>query len=245
MGDDLLREDSTKGKVDVHILMDNNTLKVLLNTSGAGLHKRGYREMTGEAPIKENIAAALVILSQWKFREPLYDVFCGSGTIPIEAAMIAKNKAPGMTRSFAFQDWNWLPHDLIDTERNLAKQKEFAGEYTIYASDIDKHVLENAKRNAQFAGVSECIRFQCMDYKNIIDKNIHGWLVSNPPYGERLEDFDVEEIHKNIAVLFTKNTNIQGGIITSHAEFETYSKTKYKKRKLYNGGELCYFYRKI
>lgn len=245
VGDDLLREDSTKGKVDVHILMDNNILKVLLNTSGAGLHKRGYREMTGEAPIKENIAAALVILSQWKFREPLYDVFCGSGTIPIEAAMIAKNKAPGMTRSFAFQDWNWLPHDLIDTERNLAKQKEFAGEYTIYASDIDKHVLENAKRNAQFAGVSECIRFQCMDYKNIIDKNIHGWLVSNPPYGERLEDFDVEEIHKNIAVLFTKNTNIQGGIITSHAEFERYSKTKYKKRKLYNGGELCYFYRKI
>jgi putative N6-adenine-specific DNA methylase len=86
--------------------MENNILRVLLNTSGAGLHKRGYREMTGEAPIKENIAAALVILSQWKFREPFYDVFCGSGTIPIEAAMIAKNKAPGLTRSFAFQDWN-------------------------------------------------------------------------------------------------------------------------------------------
>lgn len=201
--------------------------------------------MTGEAPIKENIAAALVILSGWKFREPLYDVFCGSGTIVIEAAMIAKNKAPGLTRSFAFQDWNWLPYDLIETERKLAKEKEFEGEYTIYGSDINRQIIDTAKRNAKFAGVEDCIRFQCMDYTNIIDKNIHGWLVSNPPYGERLEDFDVENIHKDIAVLFSKNSEIQGGIITSHAEFESYSKQKYKKRKLYNGGELCYFYRKI
>lgn len=243
--DNILRENSTKGTLEVRILMENNTLRVLLNTSGAGLHKRGYREMTGEAPIKENIAAALVILSQWKFREPLYDVFCGSGTIPIEAAMIAKNKAPGLTRSFAFQDWNWLPYDLLDNERKLAKEKEFEGEYTIYASDIERQVLDTAKRNAKFAGVEECIRFQCMDYKNIINKKIHGWLVSNPPYGERLEDFDIVDIHKDIAALFAQNTQLQGWIITSHNEFDSYSKAKYKKRKLYNGGELCYFYRKI
>jgi len=245
VGDNILREDPTKGTLEVRILMENNTLRVLLNTSGPWLHKRGYREMTGEAPIKENIAAALVILSGWKFREPLYDVFCGSGTIVIEAAMIAKNKAPWFTRNFAFQDWDWLPHDLLDIERKQAKQKEFEWEYTIYGSDIDKRVLETAKRNAQFAGVSDCIRFQCMDYKNIIEKNIHGWLVSNPPYGERLEEFDIEDIHRDIAKCFTENKDIEGGIITSHMEFDSYWKTKYKKRKLYNGGELCYFYRKM
>ncbi len=248
VGDNILREDPTKGTLGVRILIENNTLRVLLNTSWAGLHKRGYREMTGEAPIKENIAAGLVILSRWKFRDPLYDVFCGSGTIAIEAAMIAKNKAPGLTRNFAFQDWIWLPYDLLERERKLAKEKEFGGEYTIYASDTDRQVLETAKRNAKFAGVEQCIRFQCMDYKNIIDKKIHGWLVSNPPYGERLEDFDIVDIHKDISNLFAKNTQIQGGIITSHHEFEFYSKQSswgYKKRKLYNGGELCYFYRKM
>ncbi len=245
VGDNILREDSTKGTLEVRILMENNTLRVLLNTSGKWLHKRGYREMTGEAPIKENIAAALVILSQWKFREPLYDVFCGSGTIPIEAAMIAKNQAPGLTRSFAFQNWEWVPYDLLEKERKLAKGKEFSGEYTIYASDTDKRVLETAKRNAKFAWVEDCIRFQCMDYKNIIDKQIHGWLVSNPPYGERLEDFDIESIHKDMAQLFAKNKEIQWGVITSHEAFDSYSRAKYKKRKLYNGWELCYFYRKV
>ena len=245
VGDKILREDSTKGKLEVRILIENNILRVLLNTSGAGLHKRWYREMTWEAPIKENIAAWLVILSQWKFTEPLYDVFCGSGTIPIEAAMIAKNKAPWLTRSFAFQNWSWVSYDVLETERIQAKEKEFQWEYTIYGSDIDKRVLETAKRNAKFAGVDDCIRFQCMDYKNIITKDIHGCLVSNPPYGERLKDFDIEAIHRDIAKLFSENIKLQGGIITSHDDFDSYSKTKYKKRKLYNGWELCYFYRKI
>jgi len=123
-----------------------------------------------------------VILSNWRFHEPFYDLFCGSGTIAIEAAMIAKNQAPGLTRNFAFEDWKWLPFGLIKTEKELARSKEFSGEYTIYASDINRSVLDTAKRNAKFAGVDECIRFQCMDYKNIIHKKIRGWLVSNPPY---------------------------------------------------------------
>ncbi len=243
--DDTLRESPERWTIDIRILMDNNNLKVLLNTSGNGLHKRGYREMTWEAPIKENIAAALVIISQWRFKQPLWDMFCGSGTIAIEAAMIAMNKAPGMTRKFAFESWDWLPEKLLETEKTSAKSKEFSWEYTIYASDINKHVLESAKRNAKFAGVDAAIRFQLMDYKDIINKGIKGYLVSNPPYGERLEDFDVIWIHKDIARLFAENDNLQGGIITSHEAFEWYQKVKYKKRKLYNGGELCYFYRKM
>ena len=245
VGDDDLRESAELGVFEVRILLENNTLRVLLNTSGNGLHKRGYREMTWDAPIKENIAAALVIISQWRFREPLWDMFCGSGTIAIEAAMIAMNRAPGLKRRFAFESWEWLPKWIMEDEKKRAAEKEFSGEYTIYASDINKHVLESAKRNAMFAGVADAIRFQLMDYKDVINKDIKWYLVSNPPYGERLEDFDVIGIHKDIARLFAENDNIQGGIITSHEDFEGYQKTKYKKRKLYNGWELCYFYRKM
>ena len=245
VGDDILIESETKGAIEVRILIENNNLKVLLNTSGNGLHKRGYREMTWDAPIKENIAAALVIISQWRFREPLWDVFCWSGTIAIEAALIAMNKAPGMTRKFAFNTWPWIPSNLLEDEKKLAKTKEFEGEYTIYASDIEKHVLESAKRNAMFAGVDKAIRFQLMDYKDIIYKDIKWYLVSNPPYGERLEGCDVIGIHKDLARVFAENNNLQGWIITSHEEFEGYQKNKYKKRKLYNGWELCYFYRKM
>ena len=243
--EDILDESPEKGIIEVRILMENDTLRILLNTSWNGLHKRGYREMTWDAPIKENIAAALVIISQWRFREPLWDTFCWSGTIAIEAAMIAMNKAPGMTRKFAFNTWPWLPECLLEDEKKLAKTKEFEWEYTIYASDIDKHVLESAKRNAMFAWVDKAIRFQLMDYKDIIYKDIKGYLISNPPYGERLEDCDVIWIHKDLARVFAENENLQGWIITSHEEFDSYQKNKYKKRKLYNGWELCYFYRKM
>ncbi len=175
--------------------MDNNTLKILLNTSGEGLHRRGYREMTGQAPLKENIAAALVILSGWKFREPLYDPFCGSATIPIEALMIAKNIAPGLRRSFAFQKWSWIPQDILEAEKNRAKNKEFHGEYKIYASDIRKEVIESAKRSVAFAGLTGTIEFSCQDYKDVIRKRTieeNMWIVSNPPYGLRLAEDDAE-----------------------------------------------------
>lgn len=153
VGDGILRENPNEGKIEIRILVENNTLKVLLNTSGDGLHRRGYREMTGQAPLKENIAAALVILSGWKFREPFYDLFCGSGTIAIEALMIAKNMAPGLKRNFAFEDWKWVPDGLLEAERKRAEGKQFSGEYKIYASDIRKEVVESAKRSASFAGL--------------------------------------------------------------------------------------------
>lgn len=244
VGDDILYEDGEKGKIEVRILMDNNTLRILLNTSGEGLHRRGYREMTGQAPLKENIAAAMVVLSGWKFREPLYDMFCGSGTIPIEAIMIAKNIAPGMRRKFAFQNWNWVPEGLLDEEKELAKTKQFDGEYKVYASDIRKEVIESAKRSVAFAGLTGSVEFSCQDCSEVIRKGISGWIVSNPPYGLRLDEDESERVHQDVANALMQK-DLWGGIITPHLEFEKLSKVKYKRRKLYNGGEMCYFYRKI
>lgn len=239
-----LTENSEKGKIDIRILLQENELTIMLNTSGQWLHKRGYREMTGDAPLKENIAAALVMLSQWRFKNPLYDIFCGSGTIAIEAAMIARNIAPGLKREFAFETWNWIPKNLLQEEKDSAKSKEFSGEYKIYCSDIRKDVIELAKRNAHFAGVGDTIKFIAQDYQSYLRREISGTLVSNPPYGLRLEWVDTEQIHRDIAELFSKNLELWGGIITAHSDFESYSDIKYKRRKLYNGGEMCYFYKK-
>jgi putative N6-adenine-specific DNA methylase len=240
-----LRENSEKWVIEVRMLMDNDTLKILINTSGVGLHRRGYREMTGQAPLKENIAAALVMLSGWRIREPFYDLFCGSGTIAIEALMIAKNMAPWMKRRFAFQDsWNWIPRGLLDEEKKRAESMQFSGEYKIYASDIRKEVVESAKRSASFAGLAGEIEFACQDYEEAIRKGISGYIVSNPPYGIRLDEDDAEGIHTWLAKIFSE-TELQWGIISSDLEFEKRSKTKFKKRKLYNGWEMCYFYRKI
>ncbi len=244
VGEGKLRENTEKGVVEIRILMENDTLRILLNTSGVGLHRRGYRELTGQAPLKENVAAALVILSGWKFREPLYDLFCGSWTIAIEALMIAKNVAPGLKRKFAFQNWNWIPREVMEDEKKRAVEMQFAWEYKIYASDMRKEVVESAKRSASFAGFSWEIEFSCQDYKEAIRKGISGYIVSNPPYGLRLDEDDSEGIHKGLAEYFTQ-PNILWGIISSDLEFEKRSKTKYKKRKLYNWWELCYFYKKI
>jgi putative N6-adenine-specific DNA methylase len=245
VGEGKLRENKEKGKIEIQILMDNDTLRVMINTSGDGLHRRGYREMTGQAPLKENIAAALVILSAWKFREPFYDLFCGSGTIAIEALMIAKNMAPGMKRRFAFQDsWGWIPRGLLDEEKKRAESMQFDGEYKIFASDIRKEVVESAKRSASFAGLAGQIEFSCQSYEEAIRKGISGYLVSNPPYGLRLDEDDAEGIHNGLAKMF-ETTDMQGGIISSDLEFEKRASTKYKKRKLYNGGEMCYFYKKM
>ena len=243
-GEKILTENANIGSIEIRILLENNTLRVLLNTSGNGLHKRGYREMTGDAPLKENVAAALVILSNWKFKQPLYDIFCGSGTIGIEAAMIARNIAPGLKRYFACESWTWIPKDLFEIEKQRALWKQFSGEYKIYCTDIRKDIIELAKRNAKFAGVENDISFGTQDYGTYLRREISGWLVSNPPYGLRLENADVPKIHKDIAKLFEQNKNLWGGIITAHSEFESYSKTKYKRRKLYNGGEQVYFYKK-
>ena len=237
-------ESENQGVIEIQILIQNERLKVLLNTSGAGLFKRWYKSQSVDAPIKENLAAALVQISHWKYSENFYDPFCGSGTIPIEAVLIARNIAPGKFRSFAFMDFDFYPKKYYIDALKEAKEGEYDKKYFVYASDIDPENLEIAKENARNAWVEDTIEFVCEDYKSIFKKYKVWHIVSNPPYGLRLEKEDIEDIHFSLAKIFYYE-KFSGWIITSYPDFQNINKQKYKKRKLYNGWELCYFYKKV
>lgn len=237
-------ESENQWMVDIQILFQNDRLKVLLNTSGAGLFKRGYKTESVEAPLKENLAAAIVQISHWKYTENFYDPFCGSGTIPIEAALIARNIAPWKFRSFAFMDFDFYPNRHYAEALREAKEQEYDKKYFIYASDIEPEHIEIAKENARNAGVDDTIQFECIDFKDLFAKYKVGHIVSNPPYGLRLDEEDIDDIHFTLAKLFHYE-KFSWGIITSYPDFQNIAKQKYKKRKLYNGGELCYFYNKV
>ena len=242
----LVREDSSLEGMEILILLVNNKMKILLNTSGSALHMRWYRTEAGEAPIKESLAASLVLLSPWKFREPFYDMFCGSGTIAIEALMIAKNMAPGLQRKFAFESLLLIDSSVVEKERADARKKQYEGEYHIYASDIDPEMIEMAKANARRAGLENEIYFSLQDFKEYIEKDISGTLVSNPPYGIRLDSVELKPLYNNIDKLFRLNPKLNWGVISSFIEFDTLINLKeYKKRKLYNGAEKCYFWKRL
>ncbi|NVP17858.1 class I SAM-dependent RNA methyltransferase [Candidatus Gracilibacteria bacterium] len=241
----IVDEDSSLEKMEILVLIIDNKARILLNTSGDALHMRGYREKSGEAPIKESLSAALVLLSGWKFKEPFYDVFCGSGTIAIEALMIAKNIAPGLKRKFAFEKLGLVSSEITENERSLARKKEFSGEYTIKASDINPEMVSLAQNNARIAGLGGEINFEVKDFREYLNKSISGTLVSNPPYGERLKDENLKSVYNDIDKLFRLNSELNGGIISNYMEFDNLiKKDTYKKRKLYNGGEMCYFWKK-
>jgi len=246
-------------KFEIMILLIWDKARVLLNTSWQALHKRWYRTDAWEAPIKENLAASLVLLSSWRFKENFYDIFCGSWTIAIEAAMIAKNIAPGIDRYFAFENLVLVDKKLVTEELELAKSKKFEWEYKIFASDIDTEILNIAKKNAINAWVSDIITFENKKFEDYLNEELTWTLVSNPPYWERLKDDDLDLLYKNINKLLLQNKDLWWWIITSYFEwFDKLIKLSdykvnsegresalgYKKRKLYNGGEKCYFYRK-
>ncbi|OEF98942.1 N-6 DNA methylase [Vulcanibacillus modesticaldus] len=230
-------------KIEVALLKDIATLTI--DTSGPGLHKRGYRDWIGAAPLKETMAAAMVILSRWNPDRPLIDPFCGSGTLPIEAALIGQNIAPGMNREFASENWPVIPrkdwrearaetHDLAQYDRKL----------NIIGTDIDEKILKVARRNAYEAGVDEQIHFQQLPVTEISSKKKYGVIVSNPPYGERLSDKrEVEQLYKSMGETFMKLDTWSYFILTSHEGFETFfGKKATKKRKLYNGNIKVDYY---
>ena len=231
---------------EIMVLVIDDKAKILLNTSWEALHKRWYRLETWEAPIKENLAAALVLLSWWRFKDSFYDLFCGSWTIVIEAAMIAKNIAPGLDRYFAFENLVLVDKKLVKEELELAKSKVFEWEYKIFASDLDENMLEIARENAKNALVDDIITFEKKNFFECLDSDLKWTLVSNPPYWERLKDEDLNLLYKNINKLLLQNKDLWWWVITSYFErFDELIKlSDYKKRKLYNGGEKCYFYRK-
>ena len=238
------REDGPTYKIEVAILKDHVTMTI--DTSGAGLHKRGYRKDSGAAPLKETLAAALVQLSGWKGEKPLFDPFCGSGTILIEAAMMARKIAPGLNRTFTCETWpNFIeenPFELVRAGARAGVDRE--KELVMTGFDINSWVLNTAKANAKKAGVFNYIFFKERDARNFIESQDPAIIITNPPYGERLDE---EKIAQDLsAVLGRIRRNYPAmdlNVFTSLNRFETYFGEKPdKNRKLYNGRLLCYLY---
>ncbi len=241
---DWFPEDGANYPLRVFIMKDVVTIG--LDTSGASLHKRGYREDSGIAPIRETLAAALIMLTPWHGDRILVDPFCGSGTILIEAAMMAANIAPGMNRSFMAEAWeNIIPrkawYEAIDEANEQIKDDV---ETDIQGYDIDRSVLKMARKNAELAGVDHLIHFQERDVKELHHPKKYGFIITNPPYGERLEDQEsIKGLYKELGKGYERLDSWSLYIITSYEEAEKYfGKTANKNRKLYNGMLKTYFY---
>ena len=219
-----------------------DTASLYLDTTGAGLHKRGYRAVGVVAPLRETLAAAMVMLSKYRGRDPFCDPFCGSGTIAIEAALIAKNRAPGLDRSFSAQKWGFIPTGAWMEAADEAMDKEFDGAYDIWGGDIDPRAVAIARSNAEKAGVEDLVRFEVADALSFRREVPYGRIVTNPPYGERImEKKEAEELYRGFGRAFRA---LPDGwtlsLLSSHTEFErTFGRNADRKRKLYNGMLKC------
>lgn len=237
-------ETGSKYPIEVALLKDEALLTV--DTSGSGLNKRGYRIAQGEAPLKETLAASLVKLANWTGSTPLIDPFCGSGTIAIEACLIAQNIAPGFNREFVSESWELMPNDMYDKLRAEADQAaDYDKEVEVYAYDIDPEMVEIAKRNAEEVGLSEIIQFKVKDVNTLsIDHDDPVALIGNPPYGERIGDREeVETMYRYIGKLMKSHPHLSAYILTSNKEFEHLVNRKAtKRRKLFNGYIECTYY---
>ncbi|HEL2576464.1 THUMP domain-containing class I SAM-dependent RNA methyltransferase [Streptococcus sp. P25B114] len=231
-----LQEVGAEFKIEVSILKDVAT--VLIDTTGSSLFKRGYRVEKGGAPIKENMAAAILQLSNWYPDKPLIDPTCGSGTFCIEAAMLAKNMAPGLKRSFAFEEWPWVDEELVAQARKNAQAAVKSDlVLDIAGSDIDARMVEMAKKNAFAAEVDQDIVFKQMRLQDLHTDKINGVIISNPPYGERLlDDEAIIKLYQEMGQTFEPLKTWSKFILTSDEQFEQrFGKQADKKRKLYNG----------
>lgn len=236
-------EDGPRYTIEVALLKDIATLTI--DTSGLGLHKRGYRELSAPAPLKETLGAALVLLSRWFPDRAFIDPCCGSGTIPIEAAMVGLNIAPGLYRDFAAEDWPNIPtvlwEDAQEEAEDLIKRDI---KLNIKGTDISPDAISLARYHAGRAGVEEHIHFQRQPLSEIGSQAKYGWVVCNPPYGERLGELkEAEELYKEMNTVFNKLDTWSFYVITSHPNFEQiFGRQADKKRKLYNGRIQCNFY---
>lgn len=231
-----LQENGAEFKIEVSLLKDKAT--IMIDTTGSSLFKRGYRAEKGGAPIKENMAAAIIELSNWFPDKPLIDPTCGSGTFCIEAAMIGMNIAPGFNRDFAFEAWPWVDKDLVQRVRDEADAKaNYDIELDIMGCDIDARMVEIAKKNAEEAGLGDVIKLKQMRLQDLKTDKINGVIVSNPPYGERLlDDKAVDVLYNEMGQTFAPLKTWSKFILTSDENFESkYGSKADKKRKLYNG----------
>ncbi|HGD6310733.1 TPA: class I SAM-dependent RNA methyltransferase [Streptococcus agalactiae] len=231
-----LQENGAEFKIEVSILKDKAT--VMIDTTGSSLFKRGYRAEKGGAPIKENMAAAIIQLSNWFPDKPLIDPTCGSGTFCIEAAMIGMNIAPGFNRDFAFEAWPWVDQSQVQKVRDEAESKaNYDIDLDISGFDLDGRMVEIARKNAEEAGLGDVIKLKQMRLQDLKTDKINGVIISNPPYGERLlDDKAVDILYNEMGQTFAPLKTWSKFILTSDEGFEKkYGSQADKKRKLYNG----------
>ncbi|MFJ8519682.1 THUMP domain-containing class I SAM-dependent RNA methyltransferase [Lysinibacillus xylanilyticus] len=231
-----LDESGATYKIEVSILKDVATLTI--DTSGAGLHKRGYRQVQGEAPLKETLAAALVQISKWNPNRPFVDPFCGSGTIALEAAMFGQNIAPGYNREFISEDWPWMKAKIWDAARDEADSlANYDQPLEIIGSDIDHRMVSIAQENALEAGFGDMISFKQMQARDFTTQLTDGVMIGNPPYGERIGDIEVvEQVIRDLGKVMKNYPTWSVYMLSSMKNFEElYGRQTTKKRKLFNG----------
>ena len=234
----------TGSKYQLQFSMMNDRFILYLDTSGSGLHKRGYRAVGNDAPLRETLAAAMVQLTRYRGREFFWDPLCGSGTIPIEAALIAKNRAPGLNRHFAAESFAWMEPEIWTGVKEEAKSLEFKGDYRILGSDNDPKCVSLAMANARKAGVADCIKFRDGDATKLDLPAESGIICCNPPYGQRMmEQQSAQRLYAAMGRHWKYADGWKKYIITSEPEFEHYfGRRADKKRKLYNGMIKCDYY---
>jgi putative N6-adenine-specific DNA methylase len=237
------QESGVEYPIEVSILRDQAIITI--DTSGAGLHKRGYRRNVGVAPLRETTAAGLILLSYWNEHRPFIDPFCGTGTIAIEAAMIGRNRAPGLERTFLSEEWPQIPRELWKQAREEARDKlRGKPDYPLIASDIDGSAIKVAEQHARAAAVEGDIQFRTMDVLELKANHDFGVVICNPPYGERIGDAaSAEAIYDDMADAFAPLSTWSIYVMTSHPGFERFFRRRCdRRRKLYNGRIECTYY---
>lgn len=231
----MIREDGET--MPVFVFIHKNRVTISIDTSGDALHKRGYREIATAAPIRETLASAMLALTPWRPGRPLVDPMCGSGTILIEAAMRGINMAPGMNREFISESWRIIDKAIWRQVRKEAYNQIVDQDFKIYGSDIDSEAVEIARENAEIAGVADYIEFSVADMADFTSQDQYGFIITNPPYGERLEDeVSVERLYAQMGRMFKKLPTWSLYAITSYEDFEyCFKRPAERKRKIYNG----------
>jgi len=237
------REDGPLYKIEVSMLKDAATLTI--DTSGAGLHKRGYRVSGSGAPLRETLAAALLLIARWQPGIALIDPLCGSGTIPIEAALIGQNIAPGMNRTFASEEWPTIAREhWREARKETHDLADYGQKPDLSGTDINEALIETARRNAAEAGVEQLIHFQARSLSELSSKKKYGKVICNPPYGERLGSIkEVEQLYRQMGKLFKTLDTWSFYILTASENFEPlFGRRSSKKRKLYHGNIKVHYY---
>jgi putative N6-adenine-specific DNA methylase len=239
------RFEETGADYPVRVSIVKDIVTIGIDTSGESLHKRGYRRLASRAPITETLAAALIMLTPWKKDRILVDPFCGSGTFPIEAALIGANIAPGRNRSFQAEQWDMYPAKLWENVRQEADSMvNHDIEMNIQGYDIDRDIIAAARENAKMAGVDSYIHFQCRPVAELSSNKKYGFIITNPPYGERMEEKEaLPALYREMGQVFSALDSWSYYMITSYEDAEKqFGRKADKNRKIYNGMIKTYFY---